>query len=111
VFYPFRSTDPDGVTLPGNGAGTSTRLFGDSAHPGFGASVATADVNGDGFADLLGGAPAGAPDSTTSLGRAYVFHSVLNPQGQQTINPPTVFGADTVITGEAGGSFGKSIAR
>ena len=73
--------------------------FGKDPTFAFGTSVATGDVTGDGLADFFGG----AADSTTPAGRAYVFHSGSNA--------PTVFDADTVITGEAGGAFGSSIAR
>jgi hypothetical protein len=112
VFYPIRSANPDGVTLPGNATGTPTGISGDAAHRAFGTAVATGDVNGDGFADVFGGAPGNTSDSTiASIGRAYVFHSTLNQLGERGINAPTVFSADTVITGEAGGSFGASIAR
>jgi hypothetical protein len=105
VFYPIRSANPDGVTLPGNATGTSTGIFGDAANPAFGTSVAIGDVNGDGFADVMGGAPQSA------TGRAYVFHSALNVRGERGINAPTVFSADTRISGEVGATFGASIAR
>jgi hypothetical protein len=107
VFYPVPSDDPNRVTLVGNASGTPTKISGDSNHPAFGTSVATGDVTGDGAADVL----AGATVNTATLGRAYVFHSTPNPQGVRTISVPTVFGANTVITGEAGGSFGSSVAQ
>jgi hypothetical protein len=51
------------------------KLFGDSASDKAGQSVSGAgDVNGDGFADLIVGAPYDDNDGGTDAGAAYIFH-------------------------------------
>ncbi len=103
VFYPFASTDPDGVTLTGNATGTSTQLSGDEDHPGFGTSVAAGDITGDGLADVV----ASAIGNDTLDGRVYVFHA----QRRFGLKAPTVFSADAVILPETSGThFGQSVA-
>jgi hypothetical protein len=75
-------------------------LSGDHADDRFGASVAPAgDMNGDGFADMIVGAP-GNDAAGTDAGSAYVF---LGGQASDAI-------ADIVLTGEAGDHFGLSVA-
>jgi hypothetical protein len=76
-------------------------LTGDAMSDLFGTSVSGAgDVNGDGYADVLVGAPlndAGGSDA----GRAYVYHG--GPVADATV--------DLVLTGEAAGDyFGYSVA-
>jgi hypothetical protein len=103
VFYPFASNDPDGVTLTGNAAGTSTQLSGDEDHVGFGTAVAAGDITGDGLADVV----ASAIGNDTQDGRVYIFHA----HRRSGILQPTVFTADAVITPETSGThFGQSIA-
>jgi hypothetical protein len=71
---------------------------------GFGGSVATGDVNGDGYADALVGAAAYGGNQ----GRAYVFHSSGTSSG---ITISTAGSASRRITGESGSSrFGSSVA-
>ncbi len=108
VFYPFASTDPDGVTLTGNATGTSTQLSGDEDHPAFGTSVAAGDITGDGLADVV----AGAVGSATQDGRVYVFHSEFHKNAKRSgIMAPTVFSADAAIDPETGGThFGQAVA-
>ena len=103
VFYPFASTDPDGVTLTGNATGTSTQLSGDEDHVGFGTAVAAGDITGDGLADVV----ASAIGNDTQDGRVYVF----NGRRRFGILQPTVFSADSVLIPEASGThFGQSVA-
>ena len=71
---------PNGRAYVGSAAGLTTAgrvtLTGDEAFCSFGASVSTAgDINGDGYADVIVGAPAHdyTPASFTDCGAAYVF--------------------------------------
>ncbi|MCI0635882.1 MAG: FG-GAP repeat protein [Actinobacteria bacterium] len=66
----------------------------------FGHSLATADVNGDGYADLIVAEPyAGASDA----GRVLVYHGT--PAG------PAAAPAWTKSGGQAGAHFGASVGR
>jgi hypothetical protein len=58
---------PDGIDP------TSAEIYGSQSMAGFGVRIASADVNGDGFADVLVGAP-NYTQGETSEGRAYVFY-------------------------------------
>jgi hypothetical protein len=70
---------------------------------GYGAAL-TADLDGDGFADLVIGAP--AMNSTTSAGHAYVFYGAGDLTG--TVSAST---ADAILTGTAAADrFGLQVA-
>jgi hypothetical protein len=72
-------------------------LTGVAAFEYFGTSVASADLNGDGFADLI----VGAVGSSGEAGRAYVYHG----------GPGADDVADLTLTGaEAGDLLGYSVA-
>jgi uncharacterized repeat protein (TIGR01451 family) len=75
---------------------------GENAYDHFGYAVATAgDVNGDGFADLVVGAPYN-DDTGTDAGKAYVYHG-----------SPAGLGSDrawTAVGEQAGNRFGYSVA-
>jgi hypothetical protein len=59
----------------GVGAAPARVLHGVAAHDVFGGSVASAgDVNGDGYADLVVGAPGASPGGRQSAGTVSVFH-------------------------------------
>jgi hypothetical protein len=85
---PAESSDPDLI------------LRGDSTDGDFGACVAGGqDVNGDGFSDIVVGAPMASPDGH-GRGRVYVFYG-----GHEADSLP-----DDIIDGEAdGGRFGISL--
>ncbi|MBZ0270196.1 integrin alpha, partial [bacterium] len=76
-------------------------LTGEAAGDGFGTGVAGAgDVNGDGFADVVVGAPFQAAGGVNA-GRAYVYYG---GPFEDTV-------ADLTLTGEAvGDNFGESVA-
>ena len=91
----------------GGATGTSTTpatmLTGpDGAYGSFGDSVASADVNGDGYADLVVGAY-GAPSASSGAGRAYVY--LGGAAGLSGTPATTLTGPDG-----ANGNFGWSVA-
>ncbi len=74
----------------------------------FGASVSTAgDVNGDGIADVIIGAPAAhtVASGATSVGAAYVYLG----SGSPGVGP--VVPAVSVLTGDLSSDFGSSVAN
>ena len=74
-------------------------LTGAAASDGFGDSVASAgDVNGDGYTDVI----VGAPGSASSAGRAYIYLGGPGASFDTT--------ADSVIASVAGDVLGKSVA-
>jgi len=74
---------------------------GNQANAGFGNSVATAgDVNGDGYADVIVGAPV-YDGSFTDEGKIFVFHG--SASGLSTVPNWTAVG------GQAGAYFGRSV--
>ncbi|MGQ9582586.1 MAG: PKD domain-containing protein [Thermoplasmatota archaeon] len=79
---------------------------GESQGDGFGASVTAGDINGDGFDDLLVGAPqsdAGGADA----GSVYIFYGPIDSSTGEI----SAGAADAVITGMAPGAlFGQSIS-
>ena len=84
--------------------GPDWNAAGDNPYDYFGTSVATAgDVNGDGYADLVVGAPFNDTNGTEA-GKAYVFHGKA---GGLVEDDP----ADRTATGEnAYDHFGRSVA-
>jgi hypothetical protein len=77
-------------------------IFGARAEDGLG-PIASGDVNGDGHADLIVGAPAadGPDDSRPEAGEAYVF---FGPQHGETLDLSRD-GADVTIFGASSGDF------
>lgn len=102
--YVFLSSGATGITATtAASGGPSTTIDGETAGDNFGTGVATGDVNGDGYADLI----AGAALYGFTTGRAYVFHSA----GSVGIAVTGAAAASTIITGEAvGDGFGISVA-
>ncbi|MCA9424940.1 MAG: FG-GAP repeat protein [Candidatus Omnitrophica bacterium] len=60
------NSDPNGLA--------SSRIFGGVAHERAGASLASGDINGDGFEDLIVGAPASIGSGTQNAGTVYVVY-------------------------------------
>jgi len=91
------------VFFGGPGADESADLIlrGEAAEDRFGAAVAsTDDINGDGYADVIVGAP-GNDATRTDAGRAYVFHG----------GAPADAEPDLILSGEGSGdAFGACLA-
>lgn len=101
----------DGRALPGSAVqarAADTALFmvaGASEQGRFGATVALADVNGDGLDDIIAGAPSAGDGNRIECGRIYAF---ISRPGEPP--PVTSLGADVTLTGEAGGdALGSSL--
>jgi predicted outer membrane repeat protein len=76
----------------------SSELTGENAGDYFGSSVGTAgDVNGDGFSDLV----VGAPGHSSDRGKAYVYHGSLTRL--------TGSAAWSVVGGSGGDNFGQAV--
>ena len=80
---------------------------GEQAEDGFGTAVNTAgDVNGDGFDDIIIGAPYYDSIAGADSGRAYVFHGPLS----MPIQPPDWIGEGGDVGIYFGGQFGYSVS-
>jgi len=100
--YAFHSAGGTGVASADDTAAATT-LWGTAVNGFFGYSLAMGDVNGDGFADIV----VGAPNVSSSLGKAYVFHST----GSTGVSSANDTGATATLTGTAtAGQFGTSVA-
>ncbi|MBI5517745.1 MAG: FG-GAP repeat protein [Deltaproteobacteria bacterium] len=86
----------------GIGSSASALLEGTMVGGAFGSSAAAGDVNLDGFADVLVGAPTASPGARSGAGTASLFlgHSSL------IAGPPS----QTLEGAAAGGSLGRSLA-
>ncbi|HUJ73672.1 MAG TPA: FG-GAP repeat protein, partial [bacterium] len=106
VVYVFHSTGSSGLTATATGNANLT-ITGEASGNEFGYTVALGDVNGDGFADLVVGAPmANSVCSATVPGRGYVFQSTgskgLSSSSSITASSTT---ATTEISGVSPDSF------
>ncbi len=87
------SEDMEPGTIIGLPAGSATDLFGKT--------ITLGDINGDGYADLVVGAPGSHEYVTPKTGCVYLFHG-----GSAGIDGPH----DGELSGEAGVSFGGNLA-
>ncbi|EMO46875.1 Ig-like domain-containing protein [Leptospira santarosai] len=100
--YIFYSAGSPGITI--SIAGFASRIIDGAAGDMLGNSLATGDINGDGYADLVAGAHA----ANGGKGRVYIFHA-----GGTGINAVNVGAASTTINDPAnvaGDMFGSSVA-
>ncbi|WP_061249507.1 Ig-like domain-containing protein [Leptospira alstonii] len=104
--YIFHSAGNQGITI--SLAASASRIILGAGATSFGNSLATGDINGDGYADLVVGAPTSNAGAGANQGRVYIFHSDNTGAG---INATTIAAASTTINGEATTNvFGASVA-
>ncbi|MFO1471529.1 MAG: FG-GAP repeat protein [Turneriella sp.] len=100
--YIFHSAGSSGVGITAAGSATVI-ISGETTNTYFGNSIATGDINGDGYADVV----VGAPNYTTNTGRIYVFQS----SGGTGVTATAASSAGTIITGEGtNNKFGNGLA-
>ncbi|MBI2423294.1 MAG: FG-GAP repeat protein [Candidatus Hydrogenedentes bacterium] len=115
VYVVYGSTALPGSTVDLNstiGSNGETRILGDDGNDKAGFSVASGDVNGDGFDDVLIGAFQGAPAGGTDAGEVYVVYGSASLPGI-TVNLNSTIGSngETRILGDdAGDQAGFSVA-
>ncbi|WP_167482441.1 Ig-like domain-containing protein [Leptospira yasudae] len=111
--YVFHSSGAAGITISFS-LFASTKIIGAAAGDKFGSSIATGDINGDGFTDLIVGAPTYSV-GFANRGATYVFHS--NGSGGITATDTTTasstalgsganeYSGNAVTTGSINGDF------
>lgn len=106
--YIFYSTGAAGIAsqlASSSGVVKIDGRVGTNANLGF--SVYAGDVNGDGYADAVGGAYLDSFSTSANSGHVYIFHSA----GASGISSNTAATASTDLTGENNGSrFGNAVA-
>ena len=107
VIYPGVSGKPSGYFVDENLAGQAI-----GAGDKFGAAVGTGDVDGDGFADLLVGAPGRSSGGASGAGAVYLFGGL--PRKPDTVIDLNVgrllTQSDVGETDEASDAFGAAVA-
>ncbi|MDI7210383.1 Ig-like domain-containing protein [Leptospira santarosai] len=106
--YVFHSSGSSaGITISASGFASSI-ITGASNNDQLGISISTGDINGDGYADLIAGAPMAAPSvapsapfpaAVVSKGRVYIFHST-------GANGVTAVSTGAASSNLLGGAFG-----
>ena len=99
--YIFHSSGPSGIQNT-TAAAANTIITGESGNSTLGVSIASGDINGDGYSDLL----IGSNSYLTNTGRAYIFHS----SGANGITSNSALSANTILTGETtNNEFGNKV--
>ena len=94
------------------GSNGETRIIGDDAVDWAGWSVASGDVNGDGFDDIIAGAPGADPAGGVSAGEVYVVYGSAGLAGAQVdlSNTPGSHGETRIFGDDSGDRSGWSVA-
>ncbi|KXZ31108.1 hypothetical protein AYB33_15615 [Leptospira santarosai] len=113
--YVFHSSGSSaGITISVSGFASSI-ITGASNNDQLGSSISTGDINGDGYADLIAGAPMAAPSTAPSApfpaaavskGRVYIFHST-GANGVTAVN--TGAASSNLLGGGFGYYLGSSL--
>lgn len=103
--YVFHSSGTAaGITTSVSGF-ASTMIIGAANGDLLGSSISTGDINGDGYADLIAGAPMATPNATPlSKGRVYIFHSTGD-------NGVTAVDTTTASSNLLGATFGNNLGN
>ena len=76
----YGTASPSNINLASLGSSSGFRIDGAAANDRSGYSVASAgDVNGDGLADVIVGAPTADPPSRSNAGSSYVIYGTASP--------------------------------
>lgn len=81
-------------------------LTSSSSAEAFGTAASAGDINGDGFSDVLIGAPSNSDNSMTAAGRAYLFMGRENPPS--SINNPSFIFSGAAAMARLGSSVSAS---
>lgn len=82
-------------------SGADTIITGEVEDVYFGETLSMGDVNGDGYADLV----VGAPRMNSDAGRVYIFRA-----GSNGISASNASEADSIIDGQSNDEFGSSLS-
>lgn len=94
--YLFQSKGSTGIATQ-NASSANAVITGEAASSAFGHSTFSADINGDGFLDIL----VGAEQFSSNAGKAYLFYS----PGSSGFASMNASAANAVITGETSSKF------
>jgi hypothetical protein len=104
--YLFLSSGSEGINSSSS-SNASAIFTGLSTGDNFGTAVSIGDINGDGFADIVIGAPSRNAGAGTWQGVSYIFYST----GSNGIASASATSANVIINGvSAGDKFGSSIS-
>ncbi|MCE5251899.1 caspase family protein [bacterium] len=85
-----------------------TRIIGNTSGDSLGESLCVGDVNNDGYADVISGAPFSSPDGRTDAGEAYIIYGSKNPERKIDVKAYK-FGMVRIIGAEPDDSLGDAV--